>query len=274
MNRSSFSLPACLLLAASSLAAAQGIVIVEQHGPAQGEPTAATKIHAEGDRLFIETQRDGKKQGIVYLGDAKVMRMIDYGNKTYREMTEQDFQRLGDSMKQMRQMMDEKLKNMPPQQRQMIEQMMKQKMGAMPGAGAPAPVVYTKVASGQRIGQWTCDQYDGVREGQKVWEVCAVDFAQFGVQPSDMRVFQQMAEMFKSLMPQGMDEMFKVGFDEQQNEQGFKGVPVHRVSFRNGAPDQQFDITEVTRQDIDDALFEVPAGFKKVAMPQMGGPGR
>jgi uncharacterized protein YneF (UPF0154 family) len=273
MNRSSFSLPACLLLAASSLAAAQGIVIVEQHGPAQGEPTAATKIHAEGNRLFIETQRDGKKQGIVYLGDAKVMRMIDYGNKTYREMTEQDFQRMGDSMAQMRQMMDEKLKNMPPQQREMVEKMMKQKMGAMPGAGqAPSPVVYTKVASGQSVRQWKCDRYEGTRDGQKVWDVCAVDFAQFGVQPSDLQVFQSMAEMFKSMAPQGMDDMFKIGFEGQQNKQGFSGVPVERMSYRNGAPDEKFEITEVTHQNIDDALFEVPPGFEKKEMPKMGGP--
>jgi hypothetical protein len=76
------------------------------------------------------------------------------------------------------------------------------------------------------------------------------------------------------MAPQGMDDLFKVGFDGQQKQQGFSGVPVERISFHNGAPDQKYEITEVTRQDIDDALFEVPAGFQKVAMPQMGGPAR
>ena len=266
------SLPACLLLA--SAAFAQGVVIVENHGPAQGGQKSATKVHIEGDRLFIETQQDGKKQGVLFLGDAKVMRMLDYSNNTYREMTQQDVQQMGDSMAQMRQMMEEKLKNMPPQQRQMVEQMMKQKMGAaMPGAGqASSPVVYTKVASGQTVRQWSCDKYEGMRDGQKVWEVCAVDFAQFGVDPSDLRVFQGMAEMFKSLVPQGADDLFKIGFDEPQNDQGFQGVPIDRLSFRNGAPHQKYEVLEVTRQDIDDALFEVPQGFKKVEMPKVGGP--
>jgi hypothetical protein len=273
MRLSFFSLPACWLLLASSLTA-QGLVIVEKHGPVNGSQTSESKVNVEGDRLAIETLQNGAKRSVIFLGDAKVMRMFDYSNNSYREMTQQDFERVGDSMAQMRQMMEEKLKSMPPQQRQMVEQMMKQKMGAMAAAGSQAPVVYTKVASGQHVGQWTCDKYDGVRESQKVWEVCTVDFSQFGVQPSDMRVFQQMAEMFKNLMPQGMDDLFKVGFEGQQNQQGFQGVPVHRVSFRNGAPDQQFDITEVKRQDIADSLFEVPEGFKKVAMPQMGGPGR
>jgi len=272
MRVSSFSLPGCFLLLVASLSA-QGVVIVENHGPVQGGESSATKIHIEGDRLFIESQQDGKKRGIIFLGDAKVMRMLDYSNNSYREMTQQDFERLGDSMAQMRQMMEEKLKDMPPQQRQMVEQMMKQKMGAaMSGAGqARSPVVYAKVASGQSVRQWTCDKYEGTRDGQKVWEVCAVDFAQFGVQPGDMRAFQQIGEMFKSMAPQGMEDFFKVGFDEQQKEQGFSGVPVQRISFRNGAPDQKYEITEVTRQDIVDALFEVPPGFQKVAMPQMGG---
>jgi hypothetical protein len=204
------------------------------------------------------------------------MRMLDFSNNTYREMTEQDVKQMGDSMAQMRQMMEEKLKNMPPQQRQMVEQMMKQKMGAaMPGAGpAVSPVVYAKVASGQSVRQWTCDKYEGKRDGQKVWEVCTVDFNQFGVQPSDMRIFQQMADMFKSLAPQGAEDMFKIGFDDQQSDQDFQGVPVERLSFRNGAPHEKFEITEVTRQDIDDALFEVPQGFRKVEMPQMKMPGR
>jgi uncharacterized protein YneF (UPF0154 family) len=269
-----FSLPACLLLAASA-AFAEGVVIIESHGPAQGTATSAAKIHIEGDRLFVETQQDGGKQGVIFLGDSKVMRMLDFSNNTYREMTEQDFERLGDSMAQMRQMMEEKLKNMPPQQRQMVEQMMKQKMGAMPGAGqAPSRVVYTKVASGQTVRQWSCDKYEGTRDSEKVWEVCAVDFAEFGVEPSDLRVFQQMAEMVKSMAPKGMEDSFQIGFDEQQAEQGFRGVPVERLSFRNGAPHQKYQITEVTRQDIDDALFEVPPGFKKVEMPQMGRPQR
>jgi hypothetical protein len=80
-----------------------------------------------------------------------------------------------------------------------------------------------------------------------------------------------MADMFKSLMPEGADDMFKIGFDEQQSEQGFRGVPVERLSFRNGAPHEKFEITEVTRQEIDDALFEVPQGFKKLDMPRMPG---
>jgi uncharacterized protein YneF (UPF0154 family) len=238
-------------------------------------------VHIEGDRLFILNEGDGGKQGVVFLGGPKIIRMLDYGNNTYREMTEQDMQQMGaqmgDAMADARKMMEEKLKNMPPAQRQMIEQMMKQKMGAagpQMGAQQPAPVVYTRVASGQSIRQWTCDKYDGTREGQKVWEVCAVDFAQFGVQPSDMQVFQQMAEMFKNLAPQGMEDAFNVGFDDTEREGAFRGVPVQRVSFRNGAPDRLFEVTEVTRQDVDDALFEVPAGFQKVEMPTPGIRGR
>jgi hypothetical protein len=281
MRFSSFSLPGCALLLASSLFA-QGVVIVESRGPAQGSgATAASRVHIEGDRLFILNEGDGGKQGVVFLGGSKVIRMLDYGNNTYREMTEQDLQQMGaqmgDAMANARKMMEEKMKDMPPQQRQMIEQMMKQKMGAAAAQGpqtAAAPVVYTKVASGQTIRQWTCDKYEGVREGQKVWEVCAVDFAQFGVQPADLRVFEGMAEMFKNLAPQGMEDAFKVGFDGTEREGAFRGVPVQRVSFRNGAPNQLFEVTEVTRQDVDDALFEVPSGFQKVDMPRPGMRGR
>jgi hypothetical protein len=202
------------------------------------------------------------------------MYMINPADKSYREMTKQNLEAVGDQMSQMQKMMAEKMKDMPPQQRQMMEQMMKQRMGGAAGAGAAAqpPMIYKKVASGETVNQWTTDKYEGLRGGQKEIEMWTTGWTEFGVTQNDFRVFQDLAAFFKKLSPGMDDSMFKIGSAQTESGQGFSGVPVRRISYRNGSPDQKFEVTRIVREDFDKILFEPPAGYRKEAMPAMPGP--
>ena len=85
---------------------------------------------------------------------------------------------------------------------------------------------------------------------------------------ADFQVTKQMAEFFRKLVPQGADSMFAVGTPE---EQGYNGVPVRRVTFRNGQQQSISETTEARRENFAASVFEVPAGFQKEAF---GGGGR
>jgi hypothetical protein len=178
----------------------------------------------------------------------------------------------------MRKQMEEQLSKLPPDRRRLVEEMMKQKMGGMAGAGPaavkPAPTVYSKTASGQQVGRWSCDKYAGTRDQQKVSEVCTVGYAELGVEPADLQVFQQMAEMVKGFAPPEMESMLRLGPSSEGSASTFHGIPVQRISFRNGAPYSQSQVESVVRGDIDHALFEVPEGFKKIATPNLSAPER
>jgi hypothetical protein len=82
---------------------------------------------------------------------------------------------------------------------------------------------------------------------------------------------QKMAEFFTKIMPGGMKDNFMVGSEKWQEEQGFPGVPVLRTTFNGGKAEQRTTVKSVTRAEFENALFEVPAGYKKAAMPNMGG---
>jgi hypothetical protein len=265
------------------LAASLGFagILVEQttKGLTGGGGSDTSIIRLENNRVRIEGSNGGRSHVMIYRADRETMYMIDPAAKTYREMTKQDLEKMmgqaSQQMSQMQKMMEEQMKNMPPERRQMVEQMMKQKMGQMPGVAAAAAetsrTTYRKVASGETIGQWTCDKYEGTRDGQKQSDVWTTNWAGLGVSMDDFRVFQDLARFFERLNPSMAVQMFRIG-PEAESEQGYAGVPVRSIYYRNGAPYQQVDVTQVTRQSsFEDPLFEPPDGYRREAMPQMPG---
>ncbi len=252
-----------------------GVLIEETTQPLSGQGTSATtRIFLDQERARIESETGGRPHVIIYRADRQTMYMINSAEKTYREMTRQELEKMGTQVSEMQKMMEEKMKNMPAQQRQMMEQIMKQRMGGAGGmTAAPQPVtIYRKVASGEAVNQWTADKYEGIRGGQKEMDVWTTGWNEFGVTQNDFRVFQELGEFFKNFNPQMDDEMFKIGSAQADGEQGYSGVPVRRVSYRNGSPYQKSEVTQVKRQEFESNLFEPPDGFRKEAMPSMPGP--
>jgi hypothetical protein len=195
------------------------------------------------------------------------MRTIDDEAKTYSEMTRADVDRLSGQMSGAMAQMQEQMKNMPPEARARVEEMMKGR-GLATAAASSASTEYKKIGT-DRVGKWTCDKYEGTRNGEKVSEVCTVAPTALGFSPADFEVTKQMAEFFSKLMPQGAEQMFRIGASTPTH---FAGVPVRSITFRNGAADGVSEITDVSRQSFPDSTFAVPAGYQKRDM--MGGRGR
>ena len=246
-----------------------GVLMVNTQESFEGsQPPVTTKLRVESDRVRIEMEGTGRNDVIIFRGDRQVMWMIDNNATVYREMTKADVDRLGSQISGMMAQMQEQLKNMPPQQRQMVEKMMKSRMGGM-AAAQPAKTEYTKVASGQEISQWTCDKYEGVREGQKQREVWTTAPDQLGLDMSDFKVMQQMGEFFKGFAQFGREAPFRVGAMEAESAMDYSGVPVRQIFYRGGRPTSKTEIKEVRREDFDASLFELPEGYKKQKMMEM-----
>ena len=102
-------------LAASLLVSARaraGVTIVTQKG------TGTSTVSLEGERMRMDTpERNEHVTAIVFDGPAKRFLMIDDHNKTYMELTEEDRKRMRAQMDAMRAQMQERMKNMPPDQR-------------------------------------------------------------------------------------------------------------------------------------------------------------
>jgi hypothetical protein len=245
-----------------TVAAADGIQLTERS--ISGGTTSTHQIQIDQNHMRAET--GGQRQQTVIFDNAKqVLWMVNNDAKTYTEMTKADVDRLSGQMSAMMATMQEQMKNLPPEQRARIEEMMKGR--GMGGGAAASKTEYKKVGT-DKAGKWNCDKYEGTRNGQKVIELCTVEPAALGFTMADFAVARELGDFFKGLAPQNADRLFSVGTEGQ----GFSGVPVRRVTFSNGQPEMVHEIVDVTRQTFPASTFEVPAGFQK--QPFMGGRGR
>ncbi len=256
-----------IAVAAPAAQAADGLLILEK--TASGGTTRTHQIQIEKDRMRAETTgAGGEKQAMVFDGAKQVMWIINYDRKTYSEMTKADADRLGGQMTDAMAKMQQQMQNLPPEQRAKIEAMMAGRggmRGAGPGAGAKTE--YKKTGT-DTVGKWTCDKYEGSQNGQKTSELCTVDPQALGFTAADFDVSRQLQAFFAKLVPNGAEDLFRIGTGQ---DQGFTGVPVRRVSF--GPTPTTSEITAVTRQSFSEATFAVPEGFEKQAAP-FGGRGR
>jgi hypothetical protein len=182
------------------------------------------------------------------------MRMINMEKKSYTEITKAEMQKMAQQMSAAM----EKLKDMPPAQRAMMEKMMSGR--GMPGAGpAAAPIAY-KASGSDKAGQWACSKYDGTRGADKVVELCTVEPKALGLTAADFEVAKQLAEFMKGIMPQVADQIATMG---TPGEQGFSGYPIRQSHFSNGKVTSVNELKEIKREAIPASAWQAPAGFKR-----------
>jgi hypothetical protein len=252
-----FSCAGALCLLAGAAAADDGVLVVQKLTSGTGAATTH-QIQIEPHRMRSESSgARGESMVMVFDGTRQVMLTINDTAKTYTEITRADLDAAGSMMSQM----EAQLKNMPPQQRAQIEALMKGR-GA---AAAPAKIQYKKTGT-DTVGKWTCDKYEGSRDGHKVQELCTVDPKVLGFGAADFAVTKELAAFFQSVMPAQAMQTFHIGTVE---EQGFSGVPVRTTTFV-GAQTMTQEITDVRRQSFSDATFQVPAGYEKKPSPFAG----
>jgi hypothetical protein len=208
--------------------------------------------------MRAETRAEGENSTIIFRSDKEVFWVINTADNSYTEMTKHDIRKIKGRMDEAMRMMQEQMKKMPPEQRAMMEQMMKGK--AMPAQ--PEKKVFKKVASGVMAGKWKCDKYEGYRGGQLTEEVWTTSWKNLGIEQKDFRVMQSMGEFMSELSPDAASQ-FNVGSDEWEEKQGYPGVPVRTISYSMGQKVSQNEIQEIKKEQIDSSLFELPKGLTK-----------
>jgi hypothetical protein len=246
----------------------QGILIVQKE-TANGQ-SSTNQIQLDKTHMRAESKASGSPMAFVFDGQKQVAYMIDVSKKTYTELSKSDLEGMRGQMDAAMAQLQKQLESLPPQQRQMMEQMMRGR-GGVPGAAAPqVPKVEYRPAGSDKVGQWSCTKYEGYVGQQKTTEVCTVDPKDLGLTPSDFDVARQFAEFMKTMAPQAVDR-FPVNGGAQE---GFNGIPVRRTSYRNGAVETVSELTQVSHQSFPASTFEPPSDYQKQAFGPAGRGGR
>jgi hypothetical protein len=230
---------------------------------AEKKDPMSINLWLDKDRVRME----GMGQGyMIYRGDKELFWMVNEKDKTYTEMTKKDMEEVAGKMDEAMKKLNEQMAKMPPEQREMMEKMMKGMKGGQPGA--VSKTTYKKLG-GETVNGWSCDNYEGDRDGEKKSEVCFAAVKKTDITEADVQVLKDMAGFF-SKMAKSIETFIPTATDNSVP----KGLPVRTVSFKDGKPSAKTEVKEIKKENLSADKFELPAGLTKKNMgggPREGG---
>ena len=248
-----------------------GVVIQQQERqPEKPDQASTVTMYIDAGKLRVENKSPQGEDAVMIFDQSKqVMWMIDRKGGTYFEMTAADVQKMGQSMGQAMGQMAEAMKQMeaemaqmPPEQRAMMEKMMKQPMGGMGQPAAAPKVTVQEKSQGEKVGQYVCTLYDVLTNGQRTQEVCAAPLDQAFLQPPEYQTFQAMAEFYEPLRRNApQSQQWGVSGASQ-----IKGFPVRWRSYEGQRMVSEWAVVKSERQSLSGDLFVLPSGLKKQDM--------
>ncbi len=270
-----------LALAGSPLLA--GVVFQVETTYHSGSPSRGPEgstMSVEGKNLKMEIQSgegtDGVKDEVVFRGDRRQMVAVDHRDRSYMVIDGEAVEKLGGQvqgqMQQAMKEMEKHLEGLDPKQREMMEKMLKGKMGQMggpPGAAPERPAVEFR-ATGERATHqgYPCVRYDVLSAGVKTQELWVTDWSNVRGGKEVAGAFREMASFFEELMDSFKDMMgpgsdfFNAGGNPIESFSKIDGFPVVTRSFEGGELESETVLESVTERDLDPDAFEPPKGYR------------
>jgi len=192
--------------------------------------------------------------------------VIDDKKKTYSEMDKATMEAMAKKATAAMAQMQERMKNMTPEQRAQMEKLMGNRMPG--GIGGDKPDVWdaknlgtTATVEGRK-----CQNWNLIRNGAPFEELCVVPFNSLPGKEDMQKVFKDMAETFGDLAKQvpGSDQMPKA-------MSSINGYPVRTRMYASDGKFQPSEtvMTKWVEESIPASTFEPPAGYTKAEMPKM-----
>lgn len=252
-------MPALLLVSPYAWSGAVMDLVVRD---ASGQETGRSLIYAQSSMIRIDDVSAGRGDGsMIFLGDR--MLYLDHRDKTYivldKAMLDDVSEKINDAMAEM----EKQLAGLPPEQRAMVEQMMKgqmQGMMAQADAGKSGPRVESM--GNRRWRSYDCEKFAVFEDDAKTQEVCAADLDDIEGADEIMQAFRSMAAYVKRLS-ESMPMMASGGINPGELMDQFDGFPVHSVGFKNGKPVEETSVESVTEKELAPDLFAAPDGYQR-----------
>ena len=221
---------------------------------------------------MIRMSSPGDPDYMLYDAKRDVAIHVNSGNQQYTEIDRASIAKMAESVAQVRQemapqmaMMREQLKNMPPEQRAMIEQ----RMGGSVNFGAmetkPAARVTTVKRGSDKIAGFKCQRYDVMKDKARVGDVCIATDTGAGMSKADFSTVSA-AMKFMRDMAKNAEEMAAGMGGPEMSLGDIDGLPVSAKDLRSG---REYRLVKVSDADLDDARFNAYRSMKKEELPSI-----
>lgn len=210
---------------------------------ADGKESSSLAVKAH---LVLWTFTDPRgRQAMVFDNKRKALTVIDHSRKEIVEMDEASIKAMQQQMETMMAQMRAQLKNLPPEQRKMIEQRM--------GVGPSKNKVVAKKGKTDKISGYRCRYYDMMVNGKQEQRVCVATLADAGVSEKDYKTLEGMYGFMRKMAK-------SQGTSAAPLTENVKGIPIRMKEFRTRRIQT---VTSISTGGLPDSLFKVPS-YKRV----------
>lgn len=230
---------------------------------------AKNTVMIKNGMVRMVTSSPQGEQVSLYDSHKQTFTILDAQKHTYMVMDRQTVHEQARQFEQMRNQMmgqlQERMKQMPADQRQQMEEQMA-KMGMGPSAQKQAPKFSTrKTGRKESVDEVSCEVYDSLRDGQPMGQACVASAQALGIPSQDYATLRQMFDFTQKMAAEfasstGATPPNPLGAFDVAN-----GLPV-KISSPNG---QTMTLTSVSSSPLSPEYFKIPAGFQKMDMSQM-----
>jgi hypothetical protein len=251
-----------------------GVLFVMEQKEMSPASTGQITGKVKEDNLRMDFFENGKQLegSMIYRGDKKEIVMINHNDKTYMILDQAAMDALAKQLEQVMSQMNEAMKNMPPDQRAKMEEMIKQKMPGAYGGGKYVEPVLKKVGTGS-VNGISCTKYDVYKGDEKIRQHCVANWKSIEGGEEMMTVMLQMADfmdqMAKSFSKAGNFVGEQVQFERNVFNQlrQLNGFPVQTIEYDKGKVEAESTFKSSEKAKVDDAELEPPAGYTQQMTP-------
>lgn len=238
------------------------LVNLETKNLKEKKPLQTLKMYISGKKINMDIISEEHKGTTIFRGDKELFWAIDHEKKEYTEITREMMEQMGQSMGDAFKQMEEQMANMPPEQRAMMEQMMKGQMQMMSQA-ASEPTTLKKTGEKKKISGYSCTKYEVLRGTEKVREMWMMDWNNIKDGKEALEAFEAMSRFFKSLIETCKDTPFAQMLDNPYSKANkLNGFPVLTVEIDGGVATYETVFKSIQKKSIPKDKFSPPKGYK------------
>jgi len=253
-----------ILITLSSQAFAGVIVEMVSKDLASSQESPADRMYAQGEMLRMESsEEDG---GHMIFRDGAML-IINHSEKSFYRMDENSMAQVSSQMSEAMKQMQEQMAQLPPEQRAMMEKMMKGRMpaGMSPQTSSPLPELRMEATGKNQVSEYSCEMWEVFRGEEKIRELCAVSIDDLGGIAEAMEAFKAMAGFSRKMMESVQQMPFaNIAENPYQFMDQLDGFPVLTREFKDGRAISETLLKSVTQETLDENLFQVPKGYREL----------
>ena len=216
----------------------------------KGKEETTQRVYYKNGKMKIEDQDNGEI--VIIRLDKEVTWMINKEKGIYTEMRMDEMRAQMAKADEAMQKMQEQFKNMPPEQRKMMEKMMGDKLKSM-GSGDGLKISVKKTDERKKINGFNCFKVIYYAGDQPVMDIWMTDKYQLG------------AEFAKTYAQLGL-----LKGDLSEATQNMKGFPIRSETQMDVGMGKKVEsttnVTKIVPTSVSDSEFELPKGLKKREM--------